>query len=74
MLAEDPRKPPSATEKTTTGSQAAAQAARELLEPAPSCPACRIALPPPDGDLFCSSCVKAGWDIAYRRGMEDAKP
>jgi len=38
-----------------------------------NCPSCRRPFESPDHDPFCSSCVDAGWDVAYRRGVEDVR-
>lgn len=44
-----------------------AMAAQLIAKPG-ACPACRHQFESPDSDPFCSSCVDAGWDLAYRRG------
>jgi hypothetical protein len=37
------------------------------------CPSCEHEFKPPDGDPFCSSCVEAGWALAFRRGVRAAE-
>lgn len=39
----------------------------------PICPACEHEFESPDEDPFCSSCVDAGWDLAFRRGQAAAR-
>lgn len=42
------------------------------LETHPKCPACYQAFKSTDHDPFCSSCVDAGWDLAWVRGYAKA--
>ncbi len=45
----------------------------QALEAHPNCPSCQHPFQSTDHDPFCSSCVEAGWDIAWIRGYTAAR-
>ncbi len=50
-----------------------AAAGRPPILMAAQCPACKHDFDSPDEDPFCSSCVDAGWDLAFKRGAAAAR-